>query len=562
VLDEFERVSSPYHPDCSNALIRTRSASVSHFEHLMQRSSNIGTMLTPGRQNAEELRPHLSNTQLNRASRIPVFSFQRGATRPKCRRPYPRYLRQAAEQAHRAGIELAIEVESEFWADTGANTAAIVQLVNHPAFGVNWDPGNAYAAGDTPFPDGYRAVKAAIRHVHFKDVVLNATGELQYVVEGDIDGRDKFGARQRWYDGYISIETHMQPKVKSLSGVERLQSFSAKHELRLNRREKLCWLQYVLRKIEMQKANYKGVFPAAILPMTADYEPDWDAYARYLDWLIGENAIGLAVNMDTGEGPQLTPAERRKAVEVAVNVANGRALVVAGVMGATTRDAIKMSEMYKEAGADGLVVFPNAAFRNDPLDPSIPYEYHRAIADATHLPIILFQLAPVFGGVNFSREVLLKMLEIPEVVAIKEASFDAQYFSYTMETIAMSERQVTVLTGNDRFIAESFLLGAEGALLGFCAIGCRMVAELLDKFHAGQYQAAVEMRSCVQGFADFIYKNPVLDYRARCKVALAHVGVIERDQTFVRPPMLQIGDKEYEEIGEAVARVGMIPVAG
>lgn len=311
----------------------------------------------------------------------------------------------------------------------------------------------------------------------------------------------------------------------------------------------------------MQNINIRGVLPAAILPMTADYEPAWEAYADYIDWLIGQKAVALAVNMDTGEGPQLTPAERRKAIEVAKEAANGRAAVVAGVMGATTKDAVTTAQMYQEAGADGLVVFPNAAFRNEPLDPRIPYEYHKAIADATDLPVILFQLAPVFGGVNFSREALLRMLDIPQVVGIKEASFDAQYCAHTIDTVRQSGRSITILTGNDRFITESFLMGAEGALLGFCAIGCRMVAEMLAKFHAGEYAEAVAMRPRVQGFADFIYKDPVLDYRARCKVALAHVGVIDRSQTYIRPPLLQISPQEYEEIGAALEQAGMLPVA-
>lgn len=311
----------------------------------------------------------------------------------------------------------------------------------------------------------------------------------------------------------------------------------------------------------MSDINYRGVFPAAILPMTADYEPDFDAYAHYLDWLIADqHAVGLAVNMDTGEGPQLTPTERRRVVEVAADVSRGRASVVAGVMGATTRDAVAIAQMYKEAGADGLVVFPNAAFRNEPLDPRIPYEYHRAIADATHLPIILFQLAPVFGGVNFAREALLKMLSIPEVQAIKEASFDAQYFTHTVETVKQASRPVTVLTGNDRFITESILLGADGALLGFCAIGCGLVAAMLRTHHAGQVDEMVAMRPRVQGFANVIYKDPMLDYRARCKVALAHVGVIDRSRTFIRPPLLQIEDEEYEVIGSAVLQAGMVPV--
>lgn len=303
--------------------------------------------------------------------------------------------------------------------------------------------------------------------------------------------------------------------------------------------------------------NLKGMVPAAVLPMTVDYQPDYGAYARYLEWLIAENAVSLAINMDTGEGPQLTVEERRRAAEVAVEVAAGTCTVVAGVMGSTTAGAVELAKIYRNAGVDGLVVFPNAAFRNDPLDPRIPVDYHRTIAEETGLPIILFQLAPVFGGVNFTRETLLYLLEIPQVVAIKEASFDAQYFAFTKETLDMAGRPITLLTGNDRFITESFLLGAEGALLGFGAIGCGMVADMIQAFAIGDYESGVAMKPRVQGFADVIYADPVLDYRARCKVALAHIGVLTHDQTYVRPPLLQITPEESQHIGRALAEAGM-----
>lgn len=308
----------------------------------------------------------------------------------------------------------------------------------------------------------------------------------------------------------------------------------------------------------MKEINLRGVVPAVVLPMTSDYEPDYQAFARYLEWIIQEKAVAVAVNMDTGEGPQLKPAERLKVVETALQVAKGRVAVVAGVMGGTTMDAVEVALAYKQAGVDGLVVFPNAAFRNEPLDPQVPYSYHKAIADATGLPIILFQLAPVFGGVNFGREALLKMLEIPEVVAIKEASFDAAYFAYTKQTVDQSGREITLLTGNDRFITESFLLGAEGALLGFCAIGCKLVVDMLDHFQRGNFEAALAMRPKLQSFAEFIYQDPILDYRARCKAALAQVGVIDRSRIYVRPPMLQVQEGEYAEIGEALVRAGML----
>jgi 4-hydroxy-tetrahydrodipicolinate synthase len=308
----------------------------------------------------------------------------------------------------------------------------------------------------------------------------------------------------------------------------------------------------------MKNPNLKGVLPAAILPMNANFEPDYKAFAKYIHWLITQNAASIAVNMDTGEGPQLSASEKRHVIEVAVDAAGGRCGIVSGVMGGTTQDAVEAAKCYRDAGADGLVVFPNAAFRNEPLDDRIPVDYHRAIADASGLPLILFQLAPIFGGVNFKRETLLKLLEIPAVVAIKEASFDAQYYAYTIETLKMSDHKVTLLTGNDRFITEGFMLGAEGALLGFCAIGCGMVAEMLNTFQKHDWQIALGMRAKVQGFANVIYRDPMLDYRARCKVALAHIGVIDFDQVFVRPPMLQIGEKESKEIKTALIQAGML----
>lgn len=308
----------------------------------------------------------------------------------------------------------------------------------------------------------------------------------------------------------------------------------------------------------MKQINLKGAVPAAILPMNATYQPDFDHYEHYLKWLIDNGAIALAVNMDTGEGPQLTIEERLQVVQVAAKVAAGRATVMAGLMGATTEGAVSLAVAYKEAGADGLVIFPNAAFRNDPLDVAISYGYHKAIAEATDMPLMLFQLAPVFGGVLYTRDTLRKLLEIPQVTSIKEASFDAQYYSYTIETVRMCGRPITVLTGNDRFITESILLGAEGALLGFAAVGCPLVAKMLKLSNTGKLGEVAVMRNKLQRFAEVIYADPVLDYRARCKAALAILGVIDRKLTFVRLPLLPTPDKDYPILQQALEEAGML----
>lgn len=130
----------------------------------------------------------------------------------------------AAERARSAGLQLAIENEAGFWADTGERTANIVRMVNHPCLGVNWDPGNAFFEGDTPYPDGYRHVRGLVRHVHFKDALRNSQGGYAYTVEGQIDWASQLRALAAdGYTGFLSIETHLRPKVASAkAALERL----------------------------------------------------------------------------------------------------------------------------------------------------------------------------------------------------------------------------------------------------------------------------------------------------------------------------------------------------
>jgi 4-hydroxy-tetrahydrodipicolinate synthase len=308
----------------------------------------------------------------------------------------------------------------------------------------------------------------------------------------------------------------------------------------------------------MKANDLRGIIPATILPMTADYQPDFDAYQRYLEWILDQGPVALAVNMDTGEGPQLSPAERVRVIEKTRAIVRDRCPVIAGVAGGSTLDAAENAVQAKQAGAQGLVIFPNAAFRNVPLNPIVARHHHQAIAETANLPIVLFQLAPIFGGVRYTREVLLELMQIPDVVALKESSFDVDYFAYTKETMTISGRDAALLTGHDLAIVESFQLGADGALLGFGAVACKMVAEMIEDHHDGRHEAVAAIKPRLQGFADFIFREPLLDYRARCKAALAILGVIEPESAYVRPPMLTIPPGEYDQIQEALASAGLL----
>jgi 4-hydroxy-tetrahydrodipicolinate synthase len=312
----------------------------------------------------------------------------------------------------------------------------------------------------------------------------------------------------------------------------------------------------------MKTLDLAGIIPAVVTPMDEGGAADEEALRRYIRWLLGyEGLKGLAVNMDTGEGPQLAREERRRILEVYAEEVSGRLPVLAGIGAPSTAAAADLARDARDAGADGLVVFPHPVFVGEPLPWRVPYEYHRAIAEAADLPLVIFQLQPALAGVLFSREALLKLVSIPNVIAIKEASFDAVRFVETVRVLAEAPRRIQVLTGNDNFILESFLLGADGALIGFGTIAIAEQVEMLRRLRAGDLDGARSLyERVIQPLVGVTFAPPVRDYRARVKEALVELGAV--DSAHVRPPLLPLEPSESVAIGEAVRRAGLQAPSG
>lgn len=311
----------------------------------------------------------------------------------------------------------------------------------------------------------------------------------------------------------------------------------------------------------MQNINLAGIIPAVIVPMRADYQIDFPAFRHYLEWVVSQNPVGLAVNVDTGEGPYLTAEERFQVIQTAREVAGGRCSIIAGVGGPSTLTAQGNAQAARDAGADALLVFPTPAFLNDPLNSDILVNYHKAIAEASGLPLIVFQLGPIFGGINYPAQALAKLLELHEIIGLKDASFDAQRFVLTRDIVQQADHPVTFLSGNDNFLLESFLLGAQGGLLGYAAVGVGLLVEMLQAVQEKDFARAVDLQPQVQGYCDYIYGRPIGDYRARCKVALVHMGLLNSEQTYVRPPYLSLWEAEKEAARQAVEQAGLMKVA-
>ncbi len=302
--------------------------------------------------------------------------------------------------------------------------------------------------------------------------------------------------------------------------------------------------------------NLDGLIPATVLPMQADGSIDEPALRSYIGWIAGQGPIALAINVDTGEGPHLTHDEKLRVLRVVREVTD--LPIVAGLAGPSTAAAVLQATDFKAAGADALLVFPIPAYLSQPLDPRVPVAYHQAIAEVG-LPLILFQLQPALAGVNFETETLQAMAAVDGVVAIKEASFDARRFVDTARLIEQLPRPITVLTGNDNFILESFLLGATGALIGFGAVMTREQVQMIAAWQAGRTDEAMALGRRVQRLADVVFAAPVGDYRVRLKECLRILGVLE--SAHVRRPLLPLSDAERAFLASVLIEVGLIEEA-
>ena len=145
---------------------------------------------------------------------IRIFSFwKRGDLTDNIEMEIIGAFEEPAARAEKADVILGLENEHSCYLGTGQEIARVIRAVNSPALKAVWDPGNAFCAGELPYPDGYEAVKDYVVHVHIKDAVWE-DGKPKFMCIGD--GRiDYFGQLRALiedgYDGYLSLETHYRP---------------------------------------------------------------------------------------------------------------------------------------------------------------------------------------------------------------------------------------------------------------------------------------------------------------------------------------------------------------
>ena len=183
------------------------------------------------------------------------------------------------------------------------------------------------------------------------------------------------------------------------------------------------------------------------------------------------------------------------------------------------------------------------------------YAYHKAIADGVGLPLIAFQFPKAFGP-DFPPETLERLASIPEIVGLKEASFDT---TKTIETIAAARalpRKLGIITGSDTFICEAMVMGCDGALIGFASTATAELIDMQRRVAARDFVGAFAIWERLGPLARYCWRNPIRDYRPRMKEVLRMQGLIAH--ATVRPPQLGVDDGERAQLRKLAIAAGLL----
>ena len=230
----------------------------------------------------------------------------------------------------------------------------------------------------------------------------------------------------------------------------------------------------------------RGIVPPMTTPFSAAGAIEEAAFRAEARFLLDAGVHGLAVAGSTGEGHALSTGEVCRLTAIAVEEADGRAPVIAGIIVDSTAQAIERGRAAADAGAAALQVTPvHYLFRPDDAHMK---EHFREMADAVASPIIIYNVVP---WTYLSPELLVEiMADIPGVVGVKQSAGDLKLFADLMATAPEGAR---IMSAVDALMYPSFTLGAHGAVAAILTAAPRACVTLWDAVEAGDHPAALDL---------------------------------------------------------------------
>jgi 4-hydroxy-tetrahydrodipicolinate synthase len=283
--------------------------------------------------------------------------------------------------------------------------------------------------------------------------------------------------------------------------------------------------------------SFGRLITAMVTPFNEQLKIDWEATGRLIDYLIEEQkSDSLVISGTTGESPTLSDEEKIALFRFSAKHAAGRAKIIAGTGSNETAHSVQLTKQAEQAGVDGILLV--APYYNKPSQEGI-YQHFRTIAEATTLPVILYNV-PSRTVVSISSETTLRLAQIPNIVATKECASLGQM----TEIVSGAPEGFVLYSGDDAITLPTLSVGGYGIIsVASHLIGAKM-KDLISAYLEGRVKDAIAINSeCYPIFNGlFNCPHPVPNPVA-VKYALTMRGV---QVGGVRLPLVPVNDSEAQ----------------
>jgi 4-hydroxy-tetrahydrodipicolinate synthase len=255
----------------------------------------------------------------------------------------------------------------------------------------------------------------------------------------------------------------------------------------------------------MTTKNFAGVYTALITPFKAG-KIDLAALERIVHDQLSAGIHGLVVNGTTAESPTLHDDERNEIIKLVVKLSAGKVPVIVGTGTNATEKTVTLSREATELGADGLLVVN--PYYNKPTQEGL-YQHFSAVAKSTDLPIMLYNIKGR-SAVNLETETLARLMDVSNIVAVKEASGDLSQMMAVLEHVRKNRPDFSVMSGDDGLTFPLMALGGKGVVSVASNIVPAALVEMVEAAARGDFTHSREMHFRMQSLFQILFceSNP------------------------------------------------------
>src|SRR6185437_6768834 len=255
----------------------------------------------------------------------------------------------------------------------------------------------------------------------------------------------------------------------------------------------------------------QGVIPAVLLPFDNDLAIDEASFRKHLrDVAATEGLSAITINAHSTEVASCTFDEQKRVLDIAQDEIGTRLPLINGIWADGSIEAARLARMAAHGGASALLVFPPAPFTLQ-QSPQMALAHFKRIADATDLPLIVFQY-PLATGQGYPQETLLTLCEeVPSIRAIKDWVGNVPHHEWHIRTLQNLPRPVNVLTTHSSWLFSSLVLGCNGLLSGSGSVIADLQAKLFRAVQKNDMAEAKRLNDRIEPTARVFYADPFVD---------------------------------------------------